>query len=158
MGTHRADDSRTRVVDLQGRRCSEQPAPTVTVDVRRFGGWTVVDVAGEMDLQASRSSPTCPGELVNPVFQLQAVTFIDACGLGLLLESRRRALAAGGCVRLVSPSRYAYRLLVLTGSYRMFATFDSCWSGDRSGGRGTQEVSEPVADAFSGLRELSGGR
>jgi anti-anti-sigma factor len=126
MGTHRADDSRTRVVDLQGRRCSEQPAPTVTVDVRRFGGWTVVDVAGEMDLQAvAIFADLSKGNSVNLVFQLQAVTFIDACGLGLLLESRRRALAAGGCVRLVSPSRYAYRLLVLTGSYRMFATFDS---------------------------------
>jgi anti-sigma B factor antagonist len=56
---------------------------------------------------------------------LQGVDFIDACGLGLLLESRRQAVAAGGCVRLVAPSRPVCRLLTLTGSYGAFTRFDS---------------------------------
>ena len=59
------------------------------------------------------------------VFELRGVTFIDACGLRTLLECRRIALAAGGCVRLVAPSRQMGRLLTLTGSCTAFSTFHS---------------------------------
>jgi anti-sigma B factor antagonist len=125
MGTHSADDSRSRVVDFQARR-SPEPAPPVSVGVSRFGDWTVVDVAGELDIQAvALFADLSHGNSDHVVFQLQGVSFMDACGLGLLLECRRRAVAAGGCVRLVAPSRQAQRLLMLTGSYRACPTFES---------------------------------
>jgi hypothetical protein len=41
------------------------------------------------------------------------------------LRGRRAARAAGGCVRLVAPSRQVRKLRVLTGSDRGFLTFDS---------------------------------
>lgn len=125
MGTHRAEDSRSRVVDFEACRSGE-PEPTVSLSARTFGGWTVVDVKGEMDLQAVvLFADLSKGNAAYVAFDLQGVTFMDACGLSLLLESRRQAEAAGGCVRLVAPSRPAHRLLMMTASYRAFARFDS---------------------------------
>jgi anti-sigma B factor antagonist len=59
------------------------------------------------------------------VFELRQVTFMDGRGLDFLLSSQRDALRAGGCVRLVAPSRKVRRLLMLTGSNREFTTFAS---------------------------------
>jgi anti-anti-sigma factor len=91
-----------------------------------LGGWTVVDVEGELDIQAvALFADLVRRTAAHVVFELQGVEFIDACGLGLLLETRRQAAAAGGCVRLVAPSRPVCRLLMLTGSYGAFTRFES---------------------------------
>ena len=62
--------------------------------------------------------------VVHVVFVLSAVTFVDAAALGALVGMQRKALTAGGCVRLVAPSRPVRRLLLLTGTSRLFSTFD----------------------------------
>jgi anti-anti-sigma factor len=103
------------------------PAASVSVRAYRSGLWTVVEVAHEMDVQAipliadlvSRDAPWV-------VFDLSKVTFMDASGLGLLVDTQRRAVAAGGCLRLVSPSHSVRTLLEMTGCSRVFPTFDSC--------------------------------
>lgn len=59
------------------------------------------------------------------VFELRQVTFMDGRGLDLMLRCQRGALRAGGCVRLVAPSRQVRRFLMLTGSNREFTTFAS---------------------------------
>lgn len=59
------------------------------------------------------------------VFELHGVTFMDAGGLGFIDDTRRTALAAGGCVRLVAPSSSVRRLLTLTGCDHVFQTFAS---------------------------------
>jgi anti-sigma B factor antagonist len=99
---------------------------SVSVSVHASGVWTIVAIAGEMDLL------TVPliRELVSAdarhvMFELRQVTFMDGRGLDLLLRSQRGALRAGGCVRLVAPSRQVRRLLMLTGSNREFTTFAS---------------------------------
>lgn len=101
-------------------------APNVSVSVRISGAWTIVAIAGEMDLLAV----PLVRELVSAdarhlVFELRQVTFMDGRGLDLLLNSQRSALRAGGCVRLAAPSRQVRRLLMLTGSNREFTTFAS---------------------------------
>ena len=59
------------------------------------------------------------------VFDLHGVTFMDACGLGVLVDTQRRAALGGGRVCLVAPSVPARKLLTLAGSDHVFPTFDS---------------------------------
>lgn len=137
MSTHRADDDSAGVVlDFQARRSTE-PEPTVSVNVCGVGLWTVIKVEGEMDIQAvALLAEALKDKPTHVVFGLQGVTFMDACGLGLLLVSRTKALAAGGCVRLAAPSPQALRILTLSGTHRAFTTFHSL----------LEAVTEPVTE------------
>ena len=99
---------------------------SVSVSVHLSGAWTIVSIAGEMDLLVVplvRELVSADARYV--VFELRQVTFMDGRGLDLLLRSQRGALRAGGCVRLVTPSRQVRRFLMLTGSNREFTTFAS---------------------------------
>lgn len=99
---------------------------SVSVSVSVSGAWTIVSIAGEMDLLVvPLVSELVGADARHLVFELRQVTFMDGRGLDLLLKSQRDALKAGGCVRLVAPSRKVRRLLVLTGSNREFTTFAS---------------------------------
>jgi anti-sigma B factor antagonist len=51
---------------------------------------------------------------------LSGVTFMDSTGLEVLLATRRRAEAAGGCLYLEDPSRRVIRVLEVTGVDRLF--------------------------------------
>lgn len=126
MRTHKADGpAAAAVVDLYAR-LPDDPPPTVWVGLHRTGRWTIVEVEGEMDVQViPLVSDVGGGNASHVVFELHGVTFMDACGLGVLMESRRRAVEAGGCVRLAAPSRSTRRLLSLTGSGAAFGTYDS---------------------------------
>lgn len=99
---------------------------SVSVSVSVSGAWTIVAIAGEMDLLVvPLVSELVGADARHLVFELRQVTFMDGRGLDLLLKTQRDALKAGGCVRLVAPSRKVRRLLVLTGSNREFTTFAS---------------------------------
>jgi stage II sporulation protein AA (anti-sigma F factor antagonist) len=89
-------------------------------------GWLVLAIEGEVDILVGWLVP----DLVRRgtallVFDLHDVTFMDARGLGVIAETQRQAVAAGGCVRLAAPSHQARRLLALTGSEGAFPLFDS---------------------------------
>lgn len=113
------------VTGLQARR-TEGAVPTVFLRTHRSGHWTIVEVEGEADIQFVLRLR----QLIGPhdshvVFALHQVTFMDAAGLGMIVETQHFALMAGGCVRLVAPSSSTRRLLKLTGCEGMFPTFDS---------------------------------
>ena len=98
----------------------------LSVRVSVLGAWTIVAIVGEMDLLVvPLISGLVDADARHLVFELRQVTFMDGRGLDLLLRSQRDALKAGGCVRLVAPSRKVRRLLMLTGSNREFTTFES---------------------------------
>lgn len=100
--------------------------PGVSVRPRNSEPWLVVEVEGEMDLQAMPLiADVVGGASPLVVFELSAVTFMDSSGLGVLEQTQRRAVAAGGRVSLVAPSKQVRRVLELTGSEREFPTFDS---------------------------------
>ena len=125
MTAQRVSGLRATVTDFWPRDAGGA-IPSVSVRVDRSGHWTVVEVEGEMDVQF----PPLVADLVDGaasrvVFDLRGVTFMDAGGLGTLMETQRSALAGGGCVRLVAPSSSARRLLELTDCDRHFQTFDS---------------------------------
>ena len=110
-------DLQSSIADVGGR---------LSVRLERAGRWTIVDVDGEMDLQARPLVRSLVGDHAKQVvFALQGVTFLDASGLGMMVDTQREAVGAGGCVRLVAPSHAVRRLLILTGSDRLFPVFDS---------------------------------
>ena len=112
-------------VDFRSR--ARQPAkPTVVVRLSRSRGWLIVEVEGEVDLLVGWLMPDLVAcGVLQVVFDLHAVTSMDACALGMLVETQRQAVAAGGCVRLVAPSERALQCLKATRLERAFPVFDS---------------------------------
>lgn len=128
MDSPMAEDRDPRLLDFPTRP-SRDPAPGVSVCRHRSGRWAVIVVAGEMDLQAvplvHKLLASAASAASHVVFDLSAVTFMDASGLGVLLDGHRLATRARGCVRLVAPSDQTCRLLVLARCDRVFRAFDS---------------------------------
>ncbi len=98
----------------------------VSVRAHPAGRWTVLEVEGEMDIRAFPLIPDLVGKDAPRVLvELRRVSFMDARGLGAIVEAQRRARSSGGYVRLVAPARCVRRILTLTGCDRRFLTFDT---------------------------------
>ncbi|MET8977124.1 STAS domain-containing protein [Streptomyces sp. NPDC004539] len=83
---------------------------------RTGGGTTVVTLRGELDLLAVVGLGPALDELTadphpDVVLDLEPVTFVDCCGLGLLCRARNRVLARRGRLRLAAPGTGLIRLL-----------------------------------------------
>lgn len=73
-----------------------------------------LDLAGREDVVTAGLAALWPPHPLK--IDLSGVTFIDATGLGALLQLRREAAEAGCAVTVVRPSPVALRLLELTGT------------------------------------------
>ena len=101
-----------------------------SADVREDRGWTVVAVTGELDIYAA---PRLRSQLIDLigsgvrrlVVDLDAVTFIDSTGLGVLIGALKRLRAAQGEMRLVATGEAVVRMLRVTGLHRVFASYES---------------------------------
>ncbi|GII85426.1 hypothetical protein Ssi03_34160 [Sphaerisporangium siamense] len=98
---------------------------------RRQGTCTVVEVAGELDMNAV---PRLRAELdvalkarrpPRMVLDLSATAFCDSLGLGLLVSTLNRVRETGGALALVVAPGMISRLLTITNLDRHFATFDT---------------------------------
>lgn len=114
-----------RAAGSQARRV-RSVASSVSVLVRESQFWTVLEFEGELD-QVARPlvAEVVASDTERYVFDLHAVTFMDARGLGMVIDTQRRALDAGGAVRLVAPSSAVRRVLTITGCCDYFRTFDT---------------------------------
>ena len=125
MGEHRSEQRPAHeVVDLSAHR---QARPT-RVRVRRyeFGSWTVIRIEGEMDVQVREPVDDLLDDHVSHLaLELDGVTFVDAGGLGIVIDLERRAHRAGGSVQLVAPSVAVTRLLELAGLASQFPVIAS---------------------------------
>ncbi|HTW18354.1 MAG TPA: STAS domain-containing protein [Nocardioides sp.] len=111
---------------MAAHRSNSLTTEAISARSRPSGPWTVVEVRGEMDVQAEPLvRDVLSAEATCVVFDLRAVTFLDASGLRVLLDVRRRAVEVGGRVRLVAPSRPVRRILTLTRTDRLFLTVDT---------------------------------
>ncbi|MFH7597367.1 STAS domain-containing protein [Streptomyces racemochromogenes] len=94
------------------------------LDVSVQGDRTVVTVTGELDMDTgphlaeAADAIDLPGRAL--ALDLSAVTFVDSCGLHVLLALRRRATLAGATPALAHLPDQALRLLDLTGTRRLF--------------------------------------
>lgn len=95
------------------------------VNVAPVGDWTVVAVAGEVDVATAprlrKEALAVLGEgHERVVLDLEAVDFLDSTGLGVLIGVLRRINATGGELRLVCSTPRILDLFALTGLDRVF--------------------------------------
>jgi anti-sigma B factor antagonist len=100
------------------------------VDVSRRGRWSVVAVAGEVDVAtAPRLRERLIG-LVNDgcyhiVVDLAAVDFIDSTGLGVLISGLKRVRTHDGELALVCTEARILKVFEITGLTKVFPLYGS---------------------------------
>jgi anti-sigma B factor antagonist len=91
----------------------------LTIQARREGDYTIVTVAGEIDITTAAELRTRLFELAASgmpiVADMSQVSFIDSTGLGVLVGTVKRATASGGFFHVVSDQPNIWQLAHLTG-------------------------------------------
>jgi anti-anti-sigma factor len=112
------------------RQTTPSPSRGLLFSVRSQGGSTIVALRGELDIA---SAPVLRERLLGVmserasqlVLDLAAISFCDASGLAVLVNTGRRASLLGGGLRLAAPSVPVLVALNVTGLRWQFATFAS---------------------------------
>lgn len=102
----------------------------LSLDTRSAAGWTVVAVAGEIDVY---TAPNLRDRLVglvgaghyNLVVDLEGVDFLDSTGLGVLVGALKRVRAHQGSLRLVCTQERLLKVFRITGLAKVFAIYGS---------------------------------
>ena len=102
--------------------------PGLGLAVRTAGGITIAELTGELDIASAPALRDQLLSLLRPsssqlVLDLSGVSFCDASGLAVLVNTGRRARLLGGFLRLAAVSPPADRVLNLTGLHRHLAIF-----------------------------------
>jgi anti-sigma B factor antagonist len=100
------------------------------LDISEVHGWSVLGVAGEVDVATAPQLRSKLVELVSGgctrlVVDLTEVDFIDSTGLGVLVGARKRMVEADGELGLVVTSDRIRRLFDLTGLATIFTLHDA---------------------------------
>jgi anti-sigma B factor antagonist len=102
-------------------------ATLLDLHVTASGGYTVVEVGGEIDLASAPELRECLHQTIDAgsrqlVVDIRQVSFIDSMGLGVLVGARRRLLGLGhdSGIQLVCADGLVLRVLRVTGLDRMF--------------------------------------
>jgi anti-sigma B factor antagonist len=98
-----------------------------TIEVRDGAGWTVVCVAGELDVY---TAPRLREELVDVIadgcrrliVDMNGVTFIDSTGLGVLVGILKRMRTVDGELRVIAANEPVLRTMRITGLQRVLCT------------------------------------
>ena len=108
--------------ELAGRvKGSEQAMDddTLAVQVRHQPGYSIVTVAGEVDIVTApwlgERLAALAGTGRPVIADLGQVSFIDAAGLRVLAAAARQAAATGGSLHVVSDRYVIWRLFTITG-------------------------------------------
>ena len=99
-------------------------------------GYTILNVAGEVDLATAPDLRTQLLELinldkVNLIVNLEPVTFLDSTGLGVLVSAHNRARSEGGDLTLVCTRESLLKVFEITGLSTVFAIHDSLAAATR---------------------------
>lgn len=101
------------------------------VSERRRGGVTVLDLKGRLVLEEGVPllRETVDGLLAkghhNILLNLHDVSYVDSCGIGLLIAKLVSVRRAGGDVRLVNVTSRTHHLLEITRLLDVFLVFTS---------------------------------
>jgi len=113
-------------------------------NITELNRWTVIQVTGDVDVY---SAPKLRAQIVDLidegrsqlVVDMEAVTFIDSTGLGVLVGTLKRLRASSGELRLVATGDHVLRLLRITGLHRILGAYPSAEEA-AAGGAATPEV------------------
>lgn len=89
----------------------------MTLESRDDGEVTILDLSGKLvlgdgdKLLRATFDELLPRGRSRIVINLENVPYMDSAGMGELISSQRKAVAAGGNVRLVNPLRRVYDIL-----------------------------------------------
>ncbi len=114
----------------RGHRLKEVRAIDLKVESQARGAWTVVNVAGELDVYtAGRLKEEIIG-LANQgrchiAVDLARVDFMDSTGLGVLITGLKRIREQEGVLVLISPRDQIRRLLTITGLDKVLPVHES---------------------------------
>lgn len=102
----------------------------LTIDSRRVGIWTVLQVSGELDLHTSPALRDSVTELIEAgttrlAIDLEHVGFMDSSSLGMLVMALKRIRENDGDLALVGVSGSPLKVLALTGIDRMMPIYGS---------------------------------
>lgn len=112
----------------------KQPKPIVppfaVLPRTNANGVTVLAVVGDLDFYTVRGLrwhllqlESTPSTLI--VLDLSAMSFIDSCGVSLLIFGSKRLTAAGSELKLAALSRWTSDVLNRLGVLKLFDVFDS---------------------------------
>ena len=119
--------------------------PGLGVAARTAAGITIAELTGELDVACAPVLRDQLLSLLRPgssrlVVDLSGVSFCDASGLAVLVNTGRRARLLGGFLRLAAVSPEAARVLTLTGLHRrleIFPTVQAAATGAQAAWHGT---------------------
>ena len=102
--------------------------PGLGLAARTAGGITIAELTGELDIASAPALRDQLLSLLRPgsnrlVIDLSRVSFCDASGLAVLVNTARRARLLGGFLRLAAVSPQVGRVLNITGLHRHLANF-----------------------------------
>jgi anti-sigma B factor antagonist len=97
----------------------------LTIDVRQDGSFTVIEVAGEIDIDTAPQLRDVVTEVTDAgagrlVFDLSDVTFVDSIGLGVFVLARKKMLLRQGSVGIVAPTRRVVAIFKISGLDELF--------------------------------------
>jgi anti-sigma B factor antagonist len=101
----------------------------LAITTKQAGRWTVVSVAGEIDiatvpqLRPALEAAVSSGGPVT--VDLSGVTFMDSTGLGVLIQALKHSQVAGGAFHLVVTQPNVKKVLEITGLTELFSIFES---------------------------------
>jgi anti-sigma B factor antagonist len=103
-----------------------KPGPSLTAQTT--GGITIAELTGELDIASAPALRDQLLGLLRPgssqlVIDLSRVSFCDASGLAVLVNTARHARLLGGLLHLAAVSPQADRVLNITGLHRHLASF-----------------------------------
>jgi anti-sigma B factor antagonist len=104
---------------------------SLTVSERRVGDVTILGLAGRVVLDdgdallRERVGALIDARRVQIVLNLHEVTYIDSCGIGVLVDLFHTVRQHDGHLKIVCPSQRCRRVLALTHLLTVFDPFDS---------------------------------
>ena len=102
----------------------DRPIAQLSIGVKRLDGQVVVTLAGELDVASAPVLHRCLVDLIQNqgnsriAVHLGNVSFIDACGIGELVQAHNAL--RGGPLTVIAPSPRARRVLEVCGLLRLF--------------------------------------
>ena len=100
------------------------------LELSEQGGWSVLQVGGEVDVATAPRLREQLIKLVNDqrfrvVVDLGGVDFIDSTGLGVLIGALKRVRTHGGDLALVCTERRILKVFEITGLNQVFAIHET---------------------------------
>ena len=105
--------------------------PVMTLKERRVGNVTILDLQGRLvlddgdDQLRDRIAALSDEGRINVLVNLQDVTYVDSCGIGVLIAKYVSLRRKGGSVKLMNLTPRSHHLMEISKLLGVFETYES---------------------------------